>query len=158
MIFASQLLIIASLPAKIYILLTASLLQCLFYRLTRFAHQGRRPDSQNTVLPTQKYRIHLIPFMHNLDRLKMAPEPQRKRAVLGARPERRRRFRQERKEMKKMNTFLGGKIVRRPLLKTSVVLAAVLICVSSWSFAWEYPVIKGYGLTDPLTQCNFSTR
>lgn len=155
MIFASQLLIIASLRAKIHILLTASLLQLLFYRLTRFAIQGRRPDSQNTVLPTQKYRIHLIPFMHNLDRLRMVPEPQPKRAVLGAGPERRRRFRQERKEMKKMNTFLGGNVVRRPLLKTSVVLTAVLICVSSWSFAWEYPVIKGYGPADPLPSAAF---
>jgi intracellular sulfur oxidation DsrE/DsrF family protein len=38
----------------------------------------------------------------------------------------------------------------RQLLKNSIILAAVLIFVPSWSFAWEYPLIKGYGPMDPL--------
>jgi len=57
--------------------------------------------------------------------------------------------------MKKMNPFVRGKVKKRPLLKSSVVLAAVLICVSSWSFAWEYPVIKGYGPIVPLPNATF---
>ena len=40
--------------------------------------------------------------------------------------------------------------MKRQLLKNSIVLAAVLIFVSSWSFAWEYPIIKGYGPMNPL--------
>ena len=40
--------------------------------------------------------------------------------------------------------------MKRQSLKNPIVLAAVLIFVSSWSFAWEYPVIKGYGPMDPL--------
>jgi intracellular sulfur oxidation DsrE/DsrF family protein len=59
------------------------------------------------------------------------------------------------KEMKKMSTFLKGKIMRGPLLKSSAVLAAVLLCVSSGAFAWEYPFIKGYGPMDPLPGAAF---
>lgn len=40
--------------------------------------------------------------------------------------------------------------MKRQLLKHSAVLAAALICFSNWSFAWEYPVIKGYGPVHPL--------
>ena len=40
--------------------------------------------------------------------------------------------------------------MRRLLLKKSMVLAAVLMFVPSLSFAWEYPVIKGYGPIDLL--------
>jgi intracellular sulfur oxidation DsrE/DsrF family protein len=38
----------------------------------------------------------------------------------------------------------------RQLLKNSTALAAVLICFSSWAYAWEYPIIKGYGPMNPL--------
>jgi len=48
-----------------------------------------------------------------------------------------------------------GKMTKRQLLGNSVVLVVVLICVSSWSFAWEYPVIKGYGPADPLPNATF---
>jgi len=40
--------------------------------------------------------------------------------------------------------------MKRQSLKNSIVLAAFLIFVSSWSFAWEYPIIKNYGPMNPL--------
>lgn len=49
-----------------------------------------------------------------------------------------------------MNTFLKDKVRMRQLFKNSAVLAAVLICFSSRAFAWEYPIIKGYGPMNPL--------
>jgi intracellular sulfur oxidation DsrE/DsrF family protein len=64
-------------------------------------------------------------------------------------------FGRKERRVKKMNPFVKGKIMKRPLLKSSVGLAAVLICISSWSFAWEYPVIKGYGPVDPLPSAAF---
>ncbi len=45
--------------------------------------------------------------------------------------------------------------MERQLLKSSTVLAAVLICFSGWSFAWEYPAIKGYGPVEPLPNAAF---
>ena len=57
--------------------------------------------------------------------------------------------------MEKMKTFLKGKMTKRQLLGNSVALVVVLICVSSWSLAWEYPVIKGYGPADPLPNATF---
>jgi len=49
-----------------------------------------------------------------------------------------------------MNTFLKHWCIMRQLLKNSTALAAVLICFSSWAYAWEYPIIKGYGPMNPL--------
>ena len=49
-----------------------------------------------------------------------------------------------------MNIFLKEKVMMRQLLKNSAVLTVVLICFSSWAFAWEYPIIKGYGPMNPL--------
>ncbi len=43
----------------------------------------------------------------------------------------------------------------RQLSKHSIVLAAILIFFSSWSFAWEYPVIKDYGRMEPLPNAAF---
>jgi intracellular sulfur oxidation DsrE/DsrF family protein len=40
--------------------------------------------------------------------------------------------------------------MKRRLLKNAIPLTAILIFFSSWSFAWEYPIIKGYGAVDPL--------
>jgi hypothetical protein len=57
--------------------------------------------------------------------------------------------------MKKVSTFLRGKTVKRQLLKNSIALAAVLIFVPSGSFAWEYPLIKGYGPMNPLPNADF---
>jgi len=54
-----------------------------------------------------------------------------------------------------MNPFVKEKSMEQRILKRSVVLAAALVCVSSWSFAWEYPVIKGYGSMDPLPRAAF---
>jgi intracellular sulfur oxidation DsrE/DsrF family protein len=45
--------------------------------------------------------------------------------------------------------------MKRQSLKNPIVLAAVLLFVSSWSFAWEYPVIKGYGPVKPLPNAAF---
>lgn len=45
--------------------------------------------------------------------------------------------------------------MKRQLLKNLVVLAAVLICFPRMSFAWEYPVIKGYGPVNPLPNAAF---
>lgn len=45
--------------------------------------------------------------------------------------------------------------MKRQLCKHSIVLIAVLIFFSSWSFAWEYPVIKGYGRIEPLPNAAF---
>ena len=52
--------------------------------------------------------------------------------------------------MKRTNPFLKDKIIMQQLLRNSALLAAVLLCFSSLSFAWEYPIIKGYGPVDPL--------
>ncbi|OGP96208.1 MAG: hypothetical protein A2157_18030 [Deltaproteobacteria bacterium RBG_16_47_11] len=30
-----------------------------------------------------------------------------------------------------------------------------MLCVSSWSYAWEYPIIKGYGPINPLPNADF---
>ena len=57
--------------------------------------------------------------------------------------------------MKKMNTFLKVKITKGKLLKNLIVPTAALIFFSSWSFAWEYPVIKGYGPVEPLPNAAF---
>jgi intracellular sulfur oxidation DsrE/DsrF family protein len=40
--------------------------------------------------------------------------------------------------------------MKRQLLNNAVVLTSILIFFSSWSFAWEYPIIKSYGLMNPL--------
>lgn len=54
-----------------------------------------------------------------------------------------------------MDALLREKSVKRQILKRSFVLAAALVCISSWSFAWEYPVIKGYGAVDPVPSAAF---
>src|SRR3989304_8538831 len=56
--------------------------------------------------------------------------------------------------MKKMIMFLKGKIRVQPWMN-SAVLASILLCVSSWSYAWEYPIIKGYGPINPLPNADF---
>jgi intracellular sulfur oxidation DsrE/DsrF family protein len=56
--------------------------------------------------------------------------------------------------MKEMNILLKGKTMVRPWMN-SAVLAAVLLCVSSGSYAWEYPIIKGYGPMNPLPNAAF---
>ena len=45
--------------------------------------------------------------------------------------------------------------MKRQLFKNSIVLVAILIFFPSWSFAWEYPVIKGYGGMEPLPNAAF---
>ncbi len=40
--------------------------------------------------------------------------------------------------------------MKRQLLKNTIVVTSILIFFSTWSFAWEYPVIKGYGPINPL--------
>lgn len=50
--------------------------------------------------------------------------------------------------------LLKGKIRVRPWMN-SAVLASILLCVSTWSYAWEYPIIKGYGPMNPLPNAAF---
>ena len=40
--------------------------------------------------------------------------------------------------------------MKRQLLNNAIVLTSILIFFSSWSFAWEYPIIKNYGSMNPL--------
>jgi len=40
--------------------------------------------------------------------------------------------------------------MKRQLLNSAIVLTSILIFFSSWSFAWEYPIIKSYGPMIPL--------
>ncbi len=54
-----------------------------------------------------------------------------------------------------MNPFFKEKSMKPQWLKSLAVLGGVLMCVSSLSFAWEYPVIKGYGPVDPLPGAAF---
>ena len=45
--------------------------------------------------------------------------------------------------------------MKRRLFKNPIVLAILFLFVSTWSFAWEYPVIKGYGPVKPLPNAAF---
>lgn len=45
--------------------------------------------------------------------------------------------------------------MKRQLLKNLIALTSVLIFFPGWSFAWEYPVIKGYGPVEPLPNADF---
>jgi len=40
--------------------------------------------------------------------------------------------------------------MKRPSLKNTIILTPILILFSSWSFAWEYPIVKNYGPINPL--------
>ena len=45
--------------------------------------------------------------------------------------------------------------MKRQLLNSAIVLTSILIFFSNWSFAWEYPAIKGYGPVEPLPNAAF---
>ncbi len=47
------------------------------------------------------------------------------------------------------------KIMSLQLSRYAIILVAILTFFPSWSFAWEYPVIKGYGRMEPLPNAAF---